>query len=59
MVGLMSLVAYVAEDGLVINGRRGSCSCKIYKGMPGPEIWNGWVGEQGEGEWIGDFRRGN
>jgi hypothetical protein len=29
--------------------------------IPGPEIENGWVGEQGEGEGIGGrgFQRGN
>jgi hypothetical protein len=26
-----------------------------YRGMPGPESRSGWVGEQGEGEGIGDF----
>jgi hypothetical protein len=30
-----------------------------YRGMPGPGNRSGWVGEQGEGEGIGDFQRGN
>jgi hypothetical protein len=57
MVGLMALAAYLAEDDQsVINGRRGLWSCEgsmpQYRGMPGPGIWSGWVGEQGE--WEGD-----
>jgi hypothetical protein len=27
--------------------------------MPGPGSRSGWVGEQGEGEGIRDFQRGN
>jgi hypothetical protein len=46
MVGLVSLVAYVAEDGF------GPWSCEDsmpqYRGMPGPVSRSGWVGEQGE-----------
>jgi hypothetical protein len=37
---------------LVINGRRDTCSCKglmtQYRGMPGPGIGSGCVGEQVE-----------
>ena len=29
------------------------------RGMPGPGIGSGWVGEQGKWEGIGDFQRGN
>jgi hypothetical protein len=29
-----------------------------YRGMPGPGSRSGWVGEQGEGERIGDFLEG-
>jgi hypothetical protein len=25
-----------------------------YRGMPGPGSWNGWVGEQRQGEGIGE-----
>jgi hypothetical protein len=53
-----SVVAYVAEDGLVGNGRRGPWSCEDhmpqYRGMPGPGSGSGWVGEQGR-EGIGNF----
>jgi hypothetical protein len=38
---------------LAINGMRGPWSYKDsvpqYRGMPGPESRNGWVGKQGEG----------
>jgi hypothetical protein len=48
---LVSLAAYVAEDGLV--GREAPSYCKLYmpqyRGMPGPRIGSGWVGEQGGG----------
>jgi hypothetical protein len=30
-----------------------------YRRMPGPGSWSGWVAEQGEGEGIGDFQKGN
>jgi hypothetical protein len=30
-----------------------------YRAMPGPGSKSGWVGEQGEGERIGGFGRGN
>ena len=40
MVGLVALPAYVAQDGLVINGRRGRRFCEgpmaQYRGMAGP-----------------------
>jgi hypothetical protein len=57
----MSLVAYVAEDGLVGHGR-GPWSCEDYmphsRGMPGLGSGSGWVGEQGGiRECIGDFWR--
>jgi hypothetical protein len=62
----VALSVYVAEDGLVINGRRSPWSCEgsmpQYRGPPGPGSGSGWAGEQGEGgreEGIGDFRRGN
>jgi hypothetical protein len=29
-----------------------------YRGMLGPGIWNGWVGEQGEGEEDRRFSEG-
>ena len=42
----------VAEDGLVINGRRGPWSCEgsmpQCRVMPGCRGRSGWVGEQGE-----------
>jgi hypothetical protein len=54
MVGLVSLAAYVAEDGLVVHQwevRPLSCEDTMpqYRGMPGPGSRSGWVGEQGEG----------
>jgi hypothetical protein len=46
----MAPAAYVAEDGLVISGRRDPWSCEGLmpqcRGMPGPG--SRWVGEQGE-----------
>jgi hypothetical protein len=30
-----------------------------YRGMPGQGSRGGWVGEQGEGDGIGGFLRGN
>jgi hypothetical protein len=48
---LMSLAAYVAEDGLVghLWEERSLWSCKLYmpqyRGIPGPGSGNGWVGE--------------
>jgi hypothetical protein len=51
----------VAE--LVINGRRGPWSYEgsmpQYRRMSGPGSGSGWVGEQGVGERIGEFWRGN
>jgi hypothetical protein len=32
---------------------------QVHRGMPGPGSGSGWVGEQGEGEGIEDFWRGN
>ena len=60
----MSLVEYVAEDGLVaINGRRDPWSCEDsmpqFREMSGPGSRSGWVGSMGRGERIGDFQRGN
>ena len=55
----MFLVAYVAEDGLWVNGRIGSWSCEDYmpqyRGMPGPGSGSGQVGEQGVGNVKGTF----
>jgi len=52
----VSLVAYVADDGLVeltINGRRGPWSCEDhmpqYRRMPELGSRSGWVVEQGRG----------
>jgi hypothetical protein len=48
----MSLAAYVAEDGLVGHHWEerphgvANFICP-YRGMPGPRIGSGWVGEQG------------
>ena len=48
---------------LLINERRGPRACEgsmpQYRGMPGPGSRSGWVGEQREGERIGDFWKGN
>jgi len=49
---------------LLVNGRRGPCSYEVSvpqcRGMPGPGIGSGWVGERGKkGEGIGYFQRGN
>jgi hypothetical protein len=48
---------------LDINGRRGSwsreCSMPQCREMPGQGIESGWVGEQGWGDEIGGFSRGN
>jgi hypothetical protein len=45
---LVSLAAYVSEDGLVGHQWK-EWSCKLYlpqyKGMPGPRSGSGWVGE--------------
>jgi hypothetical protein len=30
-----------------------------YREIPGPGIRSGWIVEQGEGEKIGDFQKGN
>ena len=51
---LVSLVVYVAEDGLVGHyGMKGPWSCEDqmpqYRRMPGPGSLSGWVGEQGGG----------
>ena len=52
----MSLVAYVAEDGLVshqweektlVLGRSYAPVQAQYRGMPGSGSGSGWVGEQG------------
>ena len=50
----MYLVAYVAEDGLVVHQWEESPwsyedHMPQYRGMPGPGSGSGWVGEQGEG----------
>jgi hypothetical protein len=58
----MALVAYVAEDSLVINGRRSPWFCEgsmlQYRGMSGPGSRSGWVGEQGEGKEYRGFSEG-
>jgi hypothetical protein len=60
----VSLVAYVAEDGLVghqLKERPWYCEYYIpqYRGMTGHGRGSGWVGEQGLGGWgrksVGDF----
>jgi hypothetical protein len=58
-VGLLSLAAYVAADGLVaINGRRGPSSYEDsmpqYRRMSGTVSRSEWVGEQGYGG-VGRF----
>ena len=54
---LLSLAAYVSEDGLVGHQwkeRQAHWSCKLYmpqyRGTPGPRTGSGWVGK-----WVGDF----
>jgi hypothetical protein len=64
MLGLMALAAYVAEDGLVGHQweeKPWSCEGSLppCRGMPGSGSRSGWVGEQREGEGIGNFQRGN
>jgi hypothetical protein len=51
---LVSLAAYVAEDGLVgHHWEERPCSWEDYfpqyRGMPGPVSVSGWVGKQGGG----------
>jgi hypothetical protein len=52
---LMSLAAYVAEDGLVGHHWEerpvglANLYMPQYRGMPGPRSGSGWVGEQGRG----------
>jgi hypothetical protein len=54
---LLSLAAYVSEDGLVgpSLGREAHWSCKLcmpqYRGMPGPTSGSGWVGEWAGRAW--------
>jgi hypothetical protein len=62
----VSLVAYVAEDGLVGHQweerplvLRRLYAYYMYRGMPGPGSGSKWVGEQGRGEIIGEFQSGN
>jgi hypothetical protein len=50
MVGLVSLAAYVAEDGLVGHQWSFEDSMPRCREMPGPGSRSGWVVEQGEGE---------
>ena len=45
MEGLLVPAAYVPEDGLVAHQCEGYMP--QYRGMPGPGIGSGWVGEQG------------
>ena len=58
---LLSLAAYVSEDGLVgHHWEETPWSRKLYmrkyRGGPGPRSGSGWVGEQGKGEGTGNFR---
>ena len=60
---LLSLDAYVAEDGLVGHhwaerplGFANFICMPQYRGTPGPRSRSRWVGKQGEGEGIGDFQ---
>jgi hypothetical protein len=55
---LLSLAAYVAEDGLVSHQwEESEDHMPQYKGMPGPGSGSGWFGKQGGvGGDIGDFR---
>jgi hypothetical protein len=59
----MDLAPYVAEDGLVGHqgGQEALGPVKVLCPSvgPGPGSGSGWVGEQGEGEGIGDFWREN
>jgi hypothetical protein len=62
MVGIMALAVYVADDDLVINGRRGPWSCEgsmpQNRGMTGPGSGSEWVGEQGKGGGDRRFSKG-
>ena len=56
---LVSLAAYVSEDGLVgYQWKESHWSCKLYlpqyRGTPGPRSGNEWVGEW-VGKHVGDF----
>ena len=54
MVELVSLVAYVAEDGLVGHHPWSyEDHMSHYRGTPGPESGSGWVGEWGRGVYRG------
>ena len=65
----MSLVAYVAENGLVGHQWKESHlllrrSYAPVQGNPGPGSRSGWVSEQGDGEWDngvfeGEMRKGD
>jgi hypothetical protein len=59
----LALAIFVAEDGLVINGRKGPWSCEgsmpLYRGMPGPGMGVGGLRGRGRGKRIGDFQKGN
>ena len=58
----MAPAAYVVEDDLFINGRRGPWSCEgsmlQCRGLPGPGSRCGWVGEQGKGQGDRGFSKG-
>ena len=60
---LMSLAAYVSEDGLVGHHwkERPPWSCKIYmpqyRGTPGPRSGSGWVGDLGRWEGYRELLR--
>ena len=60
MLGLMALVAYVAENDLVDHQWEERplvlySSMPQYRGMPGPRSGSGWVGEQREGRGYRGF----
>jgi hypothetical protein len=55
---LMSLAAYISEDGLVGHHweeRPLGLANFICRGMPGPRSGSRWVGEQGRGRVSGTF----
>ena len=58
----MTLAAYVAEDGLLINGRRDPGSCEVsmtqYRGIPGTGMGVSGLGSRNK-RGDCDLRRGN
>jgi hypothetical protein len=51
---LLTLAAYVSEDGLVGHHWTRKLYMPQYRGTPGPKSGSGWVGEWGW-ESMGDF----